>query len=170
MMSSSISSFASTVSATLTARPCTRWPSVRAASKPMWRGLGGKNTKPTRLAPESSATSSACGVLRPQILIDRGIMRRVLPPYPLRRKVERADYGSGGGMTVYGAGSGVRGVSGVKRRRITSSSWCSARTSASSLRAARRHRAWPTQATVPPTSTPRMTSTTMRTKSGNVTA
>ena len=44
-------------------------------------GLGGKKTKPTRLAPESSATSSACEVLRPQILIDRGIMRRVLPPY-----------------------------------------------------------------------------------------
>jgi hypothetical protein len=32
-----------------------------------------KNTKPTRSVPESSATSSASGVLRPQILITRGM-------------------------------------------------------------------------------------------------
>ena len=58
------------------------------ASSPRLRGLGAKNTKPTRSAPESSATSSASGVFRPQILIDQRHWRRVLPPSPPRRKAE----------------------------------------------------------------------------------
>ena len=64
---------ASTESATLRARPRTRSPSTRAASKPIWRGDGGKNTKPTMSAPASSAASSASGVVRPQILISTGM-------------------------------------------------------------------------------------------------
>src|SRR5580704_4243873 len=65
----SSSSLASTETATLRARFLTRSPSVRAASKPTWRGDGGKNTNPTRSAPASSAASRAVGVFRPQILI-----------------------------------------------------------------------------------------------------
>src|SRR5262252_4946742 len=67
------SSEALTASATFRARSRTRPPSARAASKPRWRGDGGKNTKPTASAPASSAASSASGVLRPQILINKGI-------------------------------------------------------------------------------------------------
>src|SRR6185437_2844139 len=88
MIAVNASSLASTVSATLPARPCTRLPSARAASSARWRGLGGKNTKPTKAAPESSATSSACGVDRPQILTNRDIVGGVLPPSPSHRKAE----------------------------------------------------------------------------------
>ena len=70
-MRSSSASLASTDSATFLARPFTRSPSARAASTPRLRGDGGKNTKPTMSAPASSATSSASGVFRPQILTRR---------------------------------------------------------------------------------------------------
>src|SRR5664280_3068889 len=72
-MAPSVSSSASTVSATLPARPLTRSPSARAAGSPRWRGLGAKNTKPTRSAPDSSATSSVSGVFNPQILTISGM-------------------------------------------------------------------------------------------------
>src|SRR5471032_2583193 len=88
-MASSVSSLASTVSATLPARPCARAPKARAASSPRLRGLGAKNTKPTRSAPDSSAASSASGVFRPQILIDKGMIRRVLPPSHAAAKQNR---------------------------------------------------------------------------------
>src|SRR5476649_2146183 len=72
-MALSAASSASTVSATLPARPLTRSPSRRAAGSPRWRGLGAKNTKPTRSAPDSSATSSASGVFSQQILTISGM-------------------------------------------------------------------------------------------------
>src|SRR3954452_11340173 len=65
---SSNASSASTTSATLLALARTRPPSARACANEMFRGLGGKNTKPTISAPASSATSSVPGVERPQIL------------------------------------------------------------------------------------------------------
>ena len=62
------------------------------------------------------------------------------------------------------------GGSGAKRRRMASNSWCKARTSLSSLRAALRHLVWPIQAAVPPMSTPRIRSTKISANSGRVTA
>ena len=75
-MFSSVASSASTVSATLVARPLACLPSSRAVSRLRWRGDGGKNTKPTMSAPASSATSSVSRVDRPQILTSRGMVSR----------------------------------------------------------------------------------------------
>src|SRR5882757_3229446 len=71
----SVASSASTVSATLTARPLACLPSSRPISRLRWRGEGGKNTKPTVSAPASSATSSVSGVDRPQILTIRDMFQ-----------------------------------------------------------------------------------------------
>ena len=68
------SSVASTVSDTFNARPATRAPSALAVSRPMFRGLGGKNTKPTMSAPASSAASRDSGVESPQILTREEVM------------------------------------------------------------------------------------------------
>ena len=78
MLAASSSSLASTESATFCALPRTRSPSARAASTPTWRGEGAKKTKPTRSAPASSATSSACDVFRPQILTRTDMARDLL--------------------------------------------------------------------------------------------
>ena len=64
----SASSSASTVSATIFARPRALCPSARACPQSTWRGLFGKNTKPTMSAPASSAASRVAAVERPQIL------------------------------------------------------------------------------------------------------
>src|SRR3954447_13655393 len=74
----SIVSPASTVSATFLARPFTRAESSRAVWNEMFRGLEGKNTKPTASAPASSATSSVSGVESPQILTKVVIAGRVV--------------------------------------------------------------------------------------------
>src|SRR6478735_1658059 len=74
MMFSNVASSASTVSATLVARPFAARPSSRARSSDRCRGDGGKNTKPTMSAPDSSATSSVSRVDRPQILTSRDMV------------------------------------------------------------------------------------------------
>src|SRR5579871_858033 len=64
----SVASPASTLSATICARPRARAPSARAVAQSTWRGLFGKKTNPTMSAPASRAASRVAGVERPQIL------------------------------------------------------------------------------------------------------
>src|ERR1700734_2942788 len=64
----SVSSSASTLNATIVARPRAWHPSAPAVAQSMWRGLFEKNTNPTMSAPASSAASSVGAVERPQIL------------------------------------------------------------------------------------------------------
>ena len=72
-------------------------------------------------APASSATSSASGVFRPQILIDRAMVGRVLPPYSRRPQSGTAGgpfRGPAAGSTGMAAGraAGRRGCAGRRAR------------------------------------------------------
>src|SRR5271170_692482 len=80
---------ASTETATFFALPRTRAPSVRAVSKEMLRGDGGKKTKPTISAPASSATSSDSGVERPQIFTISDMVSAVLEHFVERDLFEK---------------------------------------------------------------------------------
>ena len=71
----SVSSSASTLSATIFARPRACRPSARAVAQSIWRGLLEKNTNPTMSAPASSAASRVAAVERPQILTTGVIAR-----------------------------------------------------------------------------------------------
>jgi hypothetical protein len=62
---------------------------------------GRENTKPTRSAPESSATSSARSEAAD--LIDSGIVKRVLAPSPIGRKAEPRGWVKGCGEMARGA-------------------------------------------------------------------
>ena len=91
--------------------------SACAVSKPTWRGDGGKNTKPTMSAPASSATSSASGVERPQILTivpTCGIRPGSFPSLAFnrrRRSTPRANLACGGRGFAAGPAAGPQGAS-----------------------------------------------------------
>src|SRR3954471_11045646 len=115
MLAASSSSLASTESATFCALPRTRSPSAWAISKLTCRGEAGKKTKPTRSAPAASATSSASGVFRPQILIRTDIAAGSCTPRfylaadglsrPCRRLIFKGNsrnQAAGGGMVSRG--------------------------------------------------------------------
>src|SRR5262249_22301331 len=104
MLAAISASSASTDSATLRARPRIRPPRARAVAASTWRGGGGKNTQPTISARAWSATSSASGVFRPQILITKGMLKwslsanftwatRRIPTFDDRRSWRRGDDG-----------------------------------------------------------------------------
>ena len=70
----------STINATILALPRALAASVFATAGVTLRGLGGKNTRPTKSAPPASAASSAASVFRPQILtlVGMGLLAWVL--------------------------------------------------------------------------------------------
>ena len=168
-MPASVSSLASTVSATLPARPCTRCPSARAASSARLRGLGGKNTKPTMSAPDSSATSSASGVFRPQILTING-MAGVLAAFAALA-AKRNRYGMGGGMTGSGGGSDGKGWPRyMSRAFLRSSSACKRPHLGTEPAGAAPPLALAEPGGTPPISTPMISTAKISTNSGRVAA
>ena len=167
---SSVASSASTVSATLAARPLACLPSSRAVSRLRCRGDGGKNTKPTMSAPAPSATSSVSRVDRPQILTSRDMVSQGADFEPPNAGWNGAD---GAGSTTsrpaclarrprkYRAGRGAgsrcwstRETAAAARKSAVSAR--ARRASASCWRAARRQWRCRNQVAMPPAATPRI--------------
>ena len=180
----SVASSASTVSATLTARPLACLPSSRAVSRLRCRGEGGKNTNPTMSAPASQRDVERLARGQAANFDDQGHGSG----HGLgRRQGRNRRIRSGAGSTTSRpaclarqphTAARRRGAEGAADRRARSAaparrsaSWARAcRASASCWRAARRQWRCRNQVAEPPATTPRIATAMMTTNSGSLTA